>query len=232
MGLQSKLRLKKGGSGMKVAVGYGTAAKQRPTLIRGERDLENCTESVVLSSQLGAKKTAMLAEKAKELNITILNRKKVRRALKISKGLKKKQKTEKEEKKAAAEKEKAKQEAKTEKKIEDKKMGFDEDVVAQVLAGKSKTYRLRDHGLNVGDKVAFENTQKGEIFGHAVITKTERVPVEKFNLNDPEHYKIYNNMEELIEALKKRNPDKEVTPKTEMFAYTYEFIPEKEAKNS
>lgn len=223
VGLQSKLRLKKGGSGMKPAIGYGSKHAEQPTVIRSMSDFENCTKSVVFSSALGAKKTSLLSARAKELGIRVLNMKKVKHASRIEKQLdKKRQSTRKEQEKKEKEAKSAKEKAQE---VKEKKMGFDDDVVPQVLEGKTRTYRLRDHGLKAGDTVAFENTQKGEVFGHAKITKAEKTVVEEFNLDDPEHFKIYNNAEELMEALKKRNPDREVTPKTEMFAYTYEFTP-------
>ena len=37
------------------------------------------------------------------------------------------------------------------------KMGFHESVVPQVFDGKISTWRLRDHKLQKGDVVAFEN---------------------------------------------------------------------------
>jgi len=208
-GLQSKLRLRKGGSGMHVAVGYGKKYTPQPLLVRCAKDLENCPNGVIFSSGLGSRKTAMLTLKAKEKGIRIFNMRKVKRAARLEAVLKKR----------SAEK---KKEAKIE-----KKMGFDDDVVPQVTGGKTKTYRLRDHGFKEGDRVALENTQKKEIFGHAKITKVEKVPVKDFNLKDPEHYVVYNSTEELIDALKKRNPDRDVTPDTEMHAYTYEFTPAK-----
>ncbi|MBS3050622.1 MAG: hypothetical protein J4400_00535 [Candidatus Aenigmarchaeota archaeon] len=228
-GLQSKLRLEKGGSGMKAAIGYGSPHTPQPLLVTSMKDLEkDCSNGIIFSSRLGSKKTAVLAAKTKELGIKVVNMKKARRATRLAAALKKKKEVTKQKKEQEKKEEKVKSEAKGE-----KKMGFDDDVVPQIAGGKTKTYRLRDHGLKAGDMVAFENTQKKEVFGHAKITKVEKVVVEKFDLRDPEHYVVYNSTEELMEALKKRNPDREVTPKTEMFAYTYEFTPmkhEKEAK--
>ena len=103
------------------------------------------------------------------------------------------------------------------------KMGFHESVVPQVFAGKTKTYRLRDHNLKVGDKLDFENSQTGEIFGSGVITKIERTKVGKINLKDPLHGKTYERVEELIAAFKRHNPLMEVTADTEAFIYIYEF---------
>jgi large subunit ribosomal protein L32e len=263
-GLQSKLRLKKGGSGRLVSIGYRTKASERGKvmgmeyiMVSNAKDLEGGAKLAVIASGVGARKALQINERAKELGVKILNMRKVRRSARIAGRIKKRKDTkanDKIEKKAGKEKQKGEAWKKTEenqmdeiqlaqeKKADDKKsdkieeskaekkMGFDEDVVPQVLGGKTKTYRLRDHGLKVGDKVVFQNTQKEKTFGHAKITKIEKVPVEKFNLKDPEHYVVYNSTEELIEALRKRNPDKEVTPKTEMFAYTYEFTPLKDEK--
>lgn len=208
-GLQSKLRLEKGGSGMKVAIGYGTKHAARPVLVKCLADLEkDCSNGIIFSSGLGSKKTALLAGKAKEKGIRIFNMKKAKRARRLEAALKKSH-----EKKQVVSKE--------------KKMGFDDDVVPQVLEGKTKTYRLRDHELKAGDKVVFENTQKKETFGQAKVTKVEKTTVDKVDLNDPSHFRTYGSTEELIVNLKKRNPSREVTPQTEMFAYTYEFTPEK-----
>ncbi len=98
VGLQSKLRVKKGGSGMKVAVGYGTAAKPQPILVRNEKDFEkDCSSGVIISSSVGAKKTIKLAAKAKELGLTVVNMKKVKRASKLQSELEKKKQTKKKE---------------------------------------------------------------------------------------------------------------------------------------
>lgn len=228
VGLQSKLRLKKGGSGMKAAIGYGTSGKPQPLMIRNERDFEkDCGHGVIIASTVGARKVAILAAKAKELDITLLNMKKVRRAMKINEGLKKR-KQKKEEKKTETkepEKEKSKTESKTE-----KKMGFHESVVPQLAEGKTKTYRLRDHGFKVGDVVKFENSQSTEIIGHGKITNVEHTSVGKINLKDKDHHKTYDKAEELFEAFGQHHPEKDVTPDTDVWVYTYEFIPEKEAK--
>ncbi len=103
------------------------------------------------------------------------------------------------------------------------RMGFDEDVVQQVLKGKIKTYRLRDHGFKIGDKVIFENSQTKMPFGYGIITEVEETIVEKINYRDPRHYKTYKNLRELMAAFKLRNPDKPVTPKTKAYLYGYEF---------
>ena len=234
VGLQSKLRLKKGGSGLRPAMGYGTAGKPLPLMVYNLNDLQkDCSNGILIAGSVGAKKAAAITTKAKELEIKIVNMNKAKSALKMQKHLEKK-KAQKAEKKGAKTEKKEEPKAKSGpvEKHGEKKIGFDDDVVPEVLKGKTKTYRLRDHGVNVGDKVVFENTQKGEVFGHAKITKIERTTVEKFNLQDPEHYRVYSTTEELIEALKKRNPNKNVTPKTEMFAYSYEFTPAKSGDES
>ncbi|MBI2579945.1 MAG: hypothetical protein HYW27_03520, partial [Candidatus Aenigmarchaeota archaeon] len=97
-GLQSKLRLKKGGSGMLVSIGYGTKASQRNTvngvkycMVSNENDLSSAdAKAVMISSGVGAKKTAEIAARAKELGVRILNMKKVKRAGKVNKAKQKK----------------------------------------------------------------------------------------------------------------------------------------------
>ncbi len=225
VGLQSKLRLKKGGSGLKVSIGYRTSQKALPTLIRNEKDFEkDCSSGAIFASSLGAKKTSLFAAKAKELGITVLNMKKIRRASKLTEQIKKKR--------AKEGKSKDQQKVGEGEKIikADKKMGFHESVVPQVMKGKAKTYRLRDHNFQVGDKVAFENSQTGRIFGHGKITDIEITRVNKINLKDLQHYSTYKSMDELIAAFKGHHPERDVDPETEAFIYTYEFIPSKNAK--
>lgn len=89
-GLQSKLRLKKGGAGLKVSIGYGTAGKELPTMIVTEKDFNGCTKHVLISSAVGSRKALILAEEAKKKGITVLNMKKVKKAKRIDKALKKK----------------------------------------------------------------------------------------------------------------------------------------------
>jgi len=102
-------------------------------------------------------------------------------------------------------------------------MGFHESIVPQVFDGKISTWRLRDHKLKVGDVVAFENSQTGEIFGYGKITEVAETTVGKIDLKDRKHYKIYENRQELIEAFKRHNPAYEVNNNTPVFVYTYKF---------
>jgi hypothetical protein len=106
-----------------------------------------------------------------------------------------------------------------------KKMGFYTDVVSQIFKGKTRTYRLRDHKLKRGDRIVFENTQSGEVFGHAVITDVKRVKVKDIDLKDALHYKTYKTREGLIKALRFHYPDRTVTLETHVFIYTYDFTP-------
>lgn len=104
-----------------------------------------------------------------------------------------------------------------------KKMGFAPDVVPQVFDFKTRTYRLRDHGFALGDRVAFENSANGKIFGYSTITKIAKTLVGKIDLQDKKHWKTYTKRAELIKALKRHYPDKKITMKTPVYVYTYEF---------
>ena len=104
-----------------------------------------------------------------------------------------------------------------------KKMGFHESVVPEIFDGKITTWRIRDHNLEMGDIVAFENSQAGELFGFAEIIKVAETTVGEINLKDKTHYKTYANRQELIEAFKRHNPNKEINENTPVFAYTYKF---------
>ncbi len=103
------------------------------------------------------------------------------------------------------------------------KIGFHESVVPEVLDGKTSTWRLRDHKLEVGDVVDFENSQTGEVFGQGEITKVAKTTVGEIDLSDKTHYKTYETRQELIDAFKKHNPDYEVNNDTPVYAYTYQF---------
>ncbi|MDO8503729.1 MAG: class I tRNA ligase family protein [bacterium] len=110
-------------------------------------------------------------------------------------------------------------------------MGFHEEVVPQVLKGKTKTYRIRDHKFRVGDKVLFKNSQTEALFGYGVITEAKETTVEEIDYTDKTHYKTYKSLDELITAFKLRNPDKIVTPKSKAYLYSYEFHPQEELQN-
>ena len=107
--------------------------------------------------------------------------------------------------------------------LPDKKMGFDKSRFHQVFKGKTSTWRLRNHNFKPGDKVAFEVSQTGEIFGYGTIKKVVKTTVSKLNLKDKSHYKTYKNREELIKAFERFNPQIEVSEKTPVFVYNYTF---------
>ena len=106
-----------------------------------------------------------------------------------------------------------------------KVMGVAERVVPQVQKGKTKTYRIRDHEFKVGDKVYFENSATGEIFGYGILTESTKTKVKDLPLQDKAHGAVYSNLDELIEAFKFHNPDKDVTPDTDAYIYSYNFTP-------
>jgi valyl-tRNA synthetase len=103
------------------------------------------------------------------------------------------------------------------------KMGFAGDVVTQVFKGKTKTYRLRDHGFKIGDKILFENSETKTLFGYGIITQAEKTTIDKINYRDPTHYKTYNNLKELLQAFKLRNPEKNFNSKSPAYLYAYKF---------
>ena len=98
-GLQSKLRVKKGGSGRKPAIGYRTAKKIRykisglvPVAVENLPALAKLGKEhgIILPSSLGLKKMSLLEKKAKEMGIKILNRRKLKKIGKREEQLKKK----------------------------------------------------------------------------------------------------------------------------------------------
>ena len=104
-----------------------------------------------------------------------------------------------------------------------RKMGFHESVVPQVYDGKISTWRLRDHGLKIGDVVTFENSQTRELFGFGTIKNIFQTTVKDIDLRDSKHYKTYKSRAELIAAFKRHNPQRETSETTQVFVYEYEF---------
>lgn len=107
-----------------------------------------------------------------------------------------------------------------------KKMGFAGDIVPQVFDRKTRTYRTRDHGFAPGDKVFFENSADGMIFGYGIITEVKKAKVKDIDLYDPKHWKTYGRREQLTAAFKRHHPELNMSNDTPVWIYTYEFIHE------
>ncbi len=131
-GRQSKLRKRKGGSGMNVSMGCRTKASERNTIngmrfsvVRSLMDLESAQQAIIIAGGIGVKKTMLIAEKAKQLNLVILNKKKVKKAERTEKEIAKRKESKKEEKKRKAAEEKTKKAgAKLQEKKEEAKAGM------------------------------------------------------------------------------------------------------------
>jgi large subunit ribosomal protein L32e len=124
-GLHSKLRLNKGGKGKKPKIGYGAERKSRehtPVMITNVNNLDSIKQPIIISSRLGLKKRLSIINKAKELNIKIINIKDVDKFLEESKKRLEKIRKEKQEKKENKFKksEKVKKEAQKEENKEEK----------------------------------------------------------------------------------------------------------------
>lgn len=123
-GRQSKLRIRKGGSGLRPSVGYGTEKSKR-NLVHGLRvtnvssanQLQNLTErhGIIIAGSVGGKNALEIYKAAKEKGLKILNMKKVKKALKREEEIRKRH-----EEKAKA-KEKIKAEAKKTEESEEEK---------------------------------------------------------------------------------------------------------------
>ncbi len=109
-------------------------------------------------------------------------------------------------------------------------MGFHRQVAPQLKHGKTKTYRLRDHGFRVNDRVYFENSQTKKILGIGTITSVEKTTVAKIDLQDAAHGKTYRNTKEFIAALTSLHPKKKVAPHTPVWIYQYSFVPLEQLK--
>ncbi len=99
-GHQSKLRVNKGGSGVRPRIGFGGHGESI-LVVRNISELEKTKGNILLASQLGSKKAAEIAKRAEELGIKILNKRKLKRAEKIAKKIESRKKIEKELKKQA-----------------------------------------------------------------------------------------------------------------------------------
>lgn len=116
-GRQSKLRVKKAGSGLLVKIGYGTAKAIRGKIRGVDAALVNNTneldgrKAVVVSGSVGLKKAKAILEKAEKLGIKVLNRRSIKDGLALLEKAKA-QKTEKVKKDAAKETKHAKEEKK------------------------------------------------------------------------------------------------------------------------
>ena len=130
-GIQSKLRLRKGGKGKVPRVGYGSNRISRGNIkgksfvhISNLNELENMKQPIIISSKIGLKKKLKIIDKAKDLKIEILNVKDIEKFLKEVKekqDSKKKVKEEKNKKKIRKEEKAKKDLEKDEKENKDDK---------------------------------------------------------------------------------------------------------------
>mgnify|MGYP001604467746 FL=1 len=102
-------------------------------------------------------------------------------------------------------------------------MGFDQTVMNQMFKGKTKTYRQKDYGYKVGDKILVENTQTGVVFGEITLKSIQKTTVGKVNLADKAHFVIYKSQGELIAALKKYHPERKMDENYPIWVYEYDF---------
>ncbi len=117
---------------------------------------------------------------------------------------------------------------KVKEKVEEKetKIGFHKSIVLQVLAGnKRRTYRLRQHNIEINDVLDCENSQTGEIFGQLKINGIKELIIGEIKLPDEKHGGGYETTGELIKAFKKHYPHLNVSKTNKVFIYDFEFTP-------
>ena len=123
-GRQSKLRVKKSGSGMKVSIGYGSPKKEKPIVIKSLNDMESLKkdDKIIIQGTIGLRKLNYIVEKAKKMGLIITNKRRIEKLTKIKEEIKKKkeEKTKKKSEKKKEEKEKP-DEKKEEKPVEKEK---------------------------------------------------------------------------------------------------------------
>jgi len=106
------------------------------------------------------------------------------------------------------------------------KMGFAESVVPRLLDGMTRTYRIHDHHLKIGDRVLLENSGTKLLLGHGTVTNVERMKIKNIPLVDPFHKTAYKSQDELLAAFRRHYPPTEkITGATEAILYTYSFEP-------
>lgn len=103
-GRQSKLRVKKSGSGMKVSIGYGSPKKEKPKTVRKVSDMEKLEKDslIIIQAGVGLKKLDQIVEKAKKMGVKISNKRRIEKLVRKKAELEKKkqEKVKKKEKKA------------------------------------------------------------------------------------------------------------------------------------
>ena len=144
-GRQSKLRVKKTGSGMLVKVGYRTAKSIRGKIqgmdapVVSNISQLNGKKAVIISGSVGLKKAKAILEKAANLGIKVLNGRRVKDGLKSREEKIKKAATPEEEKKEVTEKI---SDTKIEKKIEPEKKAETVEVKEEKATETAKTTEM------------------------------------------------------------------------------------------
>ena len=105
-------------------------------------------------------------------------------------------------------------------------VGVHPTLVSEWLHGKTRTYRLRDLGFKVGDKLAFEDSGTKKLIGYATMTGIEKTTVGDIALPDLKHSGKYKTTAELIQAFYRMHPDRnDITAQTPAWIYDFEFEP-------
>ncbi|MFH0949287.1 MAG: eL32 family ribosomal protein [Candidatus Aenigmatarchaeota archaeon] len=142
-GRQSKLGIKKAGSGKRPSIGYSAQREIKnkimheneflmPFIVSNPSQLEHVPKgSVAVVASIGMKKAAEIAKKAESLGIKVYNRKKMSKSLRYAKYLVQKRETEKKmkelKKKEEAAKAKETKQKDVERKIEEKKKAAEKE---------------------------------------------------------------------------------------------------------
>ena len=121
-GIQSKMKIGKGGAGLMPKIGYGSPKSEKPFIIKNLQDLEKAGKSktIIISSGIGLRKTEAILKKADELGIKIPGRHRKKKIQFRNKLIEKKKKLEKK-------KEKPKEKIKEDKKGLSEKTKIEED---------------------------------------------------------------------------------------------------------
>jgi len=108
-----------------------------------------------------------------------------------------------------------------------KDMGFDPALVDLVISGKkTKTFRLRDHDLSVGETCLTHDSKTKKKFGYLRILRSTKIPFNEIALQTAGH-EPYKSQAELKTTFQKYYPDITITPDTPV--WVYEYIYQKES---
>ncbi len=111
-----------------------------------------------------------------------------------------------------------------------KDIGFHDSLVKLVKSGqKTKTFRLRDHGLSAGETCLTHESQTKNNFGYLRIIAANKISFNDIPLRTKGH-ESYKSLEELKKTFKKYYPDAAINSNTPVWVYEFVYQPDSDLK--